>query len=292
MFNQSIQTNTIRNPLADNSSNAQGGGGATVGNYRGQQVHVQQSNLSFFDALEELTVQGASKGEKLLSDYKVKDGRSRDIKLEELVSRYLERVPDIEKNQKIKDLATAMAGGNIATIRQMQTFLDSFSEEKSHQYLALKAVDVFLKDRPESQHLAQLVAQAISDIEQDTAVFAPIKTEIRISSIADQFSEDEGFSSLQQLRGFYRDTVHGYQGLNAVFNDVVNRFGEAGIVKAIDFLMQGMSADLSVQGSNIESTKLKLLMSDMNILKTLNTLQEQVGQLYQQFAPQKVGYGV
>ncbi len=54
---------------------------------------------------------------------------------------------------------------------------------------------------------------------------------------------------------------------------------------AVDFMLQGMSADLSVQGRHIHSVKLQLLMSDMQKLKTLNTLQDQVARLFQMFNP-------
>ena len=293
MFNQTIQTNNTRSLLVDNQMGNQDDDGATIGNYRGQRVvNIPSIHNSILGSLEELTTTGASRGERslALSDRKVRDGGSRNAKLEELISRYLKKVPDIEKNEKIKDLAARMAGGNITNILDMQYFLNQFSEEQSHQYLALTAVGAFLKDRPESQHLAQLVAQAINNIEQDSQKIGEINTEIRISETANEFSKNENFSQLQLLRNFYRDTVHGYQGIQAVFNDVINRFGESGIPKAIDFLLKGMSSDLSVHGSSIEPTKLQLLMSDMHILKTVNTVQEQVSQLHNRFAPKKAGY--
>jgi type III secretion protein W len=57
-------------------------------------------------------------------------------------------------------------------------------------------------------------------------------------------------------------------------------------------MLQGMSADLSVQGSSIDSVKLQWLMSDMQKLKTLNTLQDRVSQLFQMFKPERTSYGL
>ncbi|WP_086677329.1 SctW family type III secretion system gatekeeper subunit VopN, partial [Vibrio parahaemolyticus] len=197
-----------------------------------------------------------------------------------------------EKNQKIKDLAAKMAGGNISTIAQLQAYLNGFSEEKSHQYLALKAVKKYLSANPESKHLLALIDQAILKIEQNPDSWSQIDTEIRVSHFADEFSKEQEFSSLHQLRGFYRDTVHSYQGLGSAYQDVVERFGEQEVSTAVDFMLQGMSADLSVQGSNIDSVKLQLLMSDMQKLKTLNTLQDQVGRLFQMFKPERMSHGL
>ncbi|EOA9034980.1 type III secretion system gatekeeper subunit SctW [Vibrio harveyi] len=262
------------------------------GNYRGETVRVHNATQSLFDAMEELTSLGSEKAEKDLTKRKVKDGGIRVNEAHELVSDYLRKVPDLEKNQKIKDLAAKMASGNLSTIAQLQAYLNGFSEEKSHQYLALKAVKKFLGANPESKNLLALVDQALLNFEQNPDSWSQIDTEIRVSSFADEYSQEQGFSSLHQLRGFYRDTVHSYQGLGSAYKDVVERFGEKEVSTAVDFMLQGMSADLSVQGSNIDSVKLQLLMSDMQKLKTLNTLQDQVGNLYQMFKPQQASHGL
>lgn len=262
------------------------------GNYRGENVRVHNATQSLFDAMEELTSLGSEKAEKDLTKRKVKDGGIRVNEAHELVSDYLRKVPDLEKNQKIKDLAAKMASGNLSTIAQLQAYLNGFSEEKSHQYLALKAVKKFLGANPESKNLLALIDQALLNFEQNPDSWSQIDTEIRVSSFADEYSQEQGFSSLHQLRGFYRDTVHSYQGLGSAYKDVVERFGEKEVSTAVDFMLQGMSADLSVQGSNIDSVKLQLLMSDMQKLKTLNTLQDQVGNLYQMFKPQQASHGL
>ena len=83
-----------------------------------------------------------------------------------------------------------------------------------------------------------------------------------------------------------------FDGLRMLISYLVERFGAKEVSTAVDFMLQGMSADLSVQGSNIDSVKLQLLMSDMQKLKTLNTLQDQVSNLYQMFKPQQANYGL
>ncbi len=82
------------------------------GNYRGETVRVHNATQSLFDAMEELTSLGSEKAEKDLTKRKVKDGGIRVNEAHELVSDYLRKVPDLEKNQKIKDLAAKMASGN------------------------------------------------------------------------------------------------------------------------------------------------------------------------------------
>ncbi|OAJ92074.1 type III secretion system gatekeeper subunit SctW [Vibrio bivalvicida] len=265
---------------------------SSKGTYRGETVRVHNATQSLFDAMEELTSLGSEKAEKDLSKRKVKDSGSRVNEVHELVSEYLKKVPDLEKNQKIKDLAAKMAGGNISTIAQLQAYLNGFSEEKSHQYLALKAAKEYLKAGPDNKHLLAVIDQALLKMEQNPDSWGQIDTEIRVSQFADDFSREQEFSSLHQLRGFYRDTVHSYQGLGAAYQDVVERFGSQEVSTAVEFMLQGMSADLSVQGSTIDSVKLQLLMSDMQKLKTLNTLQDQVRGLFQMFQTQGMSHGL
>ena len=288
---QILTANKFEAPIQSNLESSRTGASVN-GNYRGETVRVHNATQSLFDAMEELTALGSEKAEKDLTKRKVKDGSIRVNEAHELVSDYLRKVPDLEKNQKIKDLATKMASGNLSTIAQLQAYLNGFSEEKSHQYLALQAVKKFLGANSESKNLLALIDQAILTFEQNPDSWAQIDTEIRVSSFADEYSQEQGVSRLHLLRGFYRDSVHSYQGLGSAYKDVVERFGAKEVSTAGDFMLQGMSADLSVQGSNIDSVKLQLLMSDMQKLKTLNTLQDQVSNLYQMFKPQQANYGL
>jgi|GEM_PF-808357 type III secretion protein W len=262
------------------------------GAYRGETVRVHNTTQSLLDAMEELTSLGSEKAEKDLTKRKVKDSGLRVSEAHELVSEYLKKVPDLEKNQKIKDFATKLSGDNVATIVQLQTFLNGFSEEKSHQYLALKAAKEYLKASPDNKHLLVIIDQALLKMEQSPDSWPQIDTEIRVSQFADEFSRDQEFSSLHQLRGFYRDTVHSYQGIGAAYKDVVERFGSQEVSTALEFMLQGMSADLSIQGSKIDSVKLQLLVADMQKLKTLNTLQDQICSLFENFQPQRVNHGL
>ena len=266
--------------------------GTTSGSYRGEAVRIQSSVQSFLDAMEELTTLGSGKAEKDLGKRKIKDNGARVNEAHELVSDYLRKVPDLEKKQKIEDLATQMSKSNILTIAQLQTYLNGFSEEKSHQYLALKAVKEFLGSRPESKHLLALIEKAILTIEQEPDSWSRIETDIRVSSFANDYSKDKHFSSLHELRGFYRDAVHDYQSLGSAYDDVVQRFGGNDVANAVDFMLQALSSDLSIQGSNIDSVKLQHLMQDMQKLRKLNTVQELVNNIFQIFKSEQVKHAL
>ncbi|MDW2334594.1 SctW family type III secretion system gatekeeper subunit VopN, partial [Vibrio sp. 1069] len=161
IINSQIATNTKFDASVRNGLESSRADSAVKGSYRGETVLVHNATPSLFDAMEELTSLGSEKAEKDLTKRKIKDGGVRVNEAHELVSDYLRKVPDLEKNQKIKDLAAKMAGGNISTIAQLQAYLNGFSEEKSHQYLALKAVKKYLSANPESKHLLALIDQAI-----------------------------------------------------------------------------------------------------------------------------------
>ena len=261
------------------------------GRYRGEMVTVHNAAYSVFDAMEELTSLGSEKAEKDLTKRAIKDRFSRSTQANQQLSEYLRKVPDLEKKQTLKELTSKISDGNIATIEQLQTYLDGFSSEKSHQYLALKVLKESLESSVNNMPLLEFIDHAVQNMEQHTDYWSRIDTEIRVSRFADDFSREQAFSSLHQLRGFYRDSVHSYQGLSAAYHDVVERFGSQQVSTAVEFMLQAMSADLSVQGCTIDSVKLQLLMSDMHKLKTLNTLQDQVNQVCLMLQSQRLSYG-
>ena len=265
---------------------------SVIGRYRGEMVTVHNVAHSVFDAMEELTSLGSEKAEKDLTKRTIKDRTSRSTSVNDQISEYLRKVPDLEKNQTLKELLRKMSDGNITTIAQLQTYLDGFSGEKSHQYLALKVLKRSLESSADNKPLLEVVDSAVLNMEQHADSWSRIDAEIRVSRIADDFSREQAFSSLHQLRGFYCDTVHSYQGLGAAYHDVVERFGSQQVATAVEFMLQAMSTDLTMQGSAIDSVKLQLLMSDMRKLKNLNTLQDQVNQVCSILQSQRLSHGL
>ena len=137
-----------------------------------------------------------------------------------------------------------------------------------------------------------MIDKAIDSIEKEPDSWSRIDTDIRVSSFANEYSEENQFSSLHELRGFYRDAVHDYQSLGSAYDYVVQRFGGNDVANAVDFMLQALSSDLSVQGSNIDSVKLQQLMSDMQKLRKLNTAQELVTNIFQIFKSEPVKHAL
>lgn len=102
IINSQIATNTKFDASVRNGLDSSRADSAVKGSYRGETVRVHNATQSLFDAMEELTSLGSEKAEKDLTKRKIKDGGVRVNEAHELVSDYLRKVPDSEKNQKSK----------------------------------------------------------------------------------------------------------------------------------------------------------------------------------------------
>lgn len=244
---------------------------------------------SLANAAEELTFAFSERTEKSLAKRKVSDGQARVNDVEALVQEYLDKVPDLEKQQKLQDLVSNLGQGNVANMAQLQAYLKGFSGEPSHQFMALSYAREQLQQRGDSPALVSLIEQALLDMAEENG--DAIELGIRVSPIANE-AEQQGVGDLQGLRNIYRDAVLDYSGLSAAFRDIQQRFGSSELEGVTGFMMKALSADLESQGSRLDPTKLKLVMTDMHKLRLLNSLQAQVTDLWQTVVTGEKGHGI
>ncbi len=244
---------------------------------------------SIANAAEELTFVFSERAEKSLAKRKVSDGQARVNEVEALVKEYLDKVPDLEKQQKLQDLVSNLGQGNIANMAQLQAYLKGFSGEISHQFMALSFAREQLQQRGDSPALVTLIEQALLDMAEEHG--QALEIGITVSPIASE-AEQQGVGDLQGLRDIYRDAVLDYSGLSAAFKDIQQRFGSSELQGVTGFMMKALSADLESQGSRVDPTKLKLVMADMHKLRLLNSLQAQVTELWQTVVTGERGHGI
>jgi len=251
---------------------------AAIGNFRGEAVTLPSIQQSLANAAEELTFSVAERNSSDLAKRKVQDGLGGVSEAFALADEYLKKVPDIEKQQRLKDFAAGLSQQNVATARQLQAYMDSFSRDVSHQFLALSFAREFLAGKGGNEALLALIDEAMGRLTQEKG--PEIRAGINVSAVALQYQQDAKIGDIQGLRDFYRDTVLGYMGLAAAYRDIAKRFGVRRMRKAIKFMLSGLSADLAANGSSIDEALLQQIMSDMYKLKVLNGLYSQVEDMF------------
>ncbi len=249
------------------------------GNYRGDVVKLQPDAKSLLDAAEELTFKVSEYQEKNISKRKVLDDFGTVSEVQALVEEYLKKVPELEKQQKLKDLVSNLTKQSVGVSQQLQAYLNSYSSDVSEQFVALSQVKKQLAGKPEAKALLALIDASLTKMAKEQG--SKIKAGLIIYETALEFSSDKDIGDIQGLRDFYRDSVLDYQGLGDAYQNVLQRFGDKKITKAIGFLLKGLSADLQVQGSSVEASKLQQVMGDMNKLRIINGMHEQVVSLFE-----------
>ncbi|MGY3933150.1 AopN protein [Aeromonas encheleia] len=248
------------------------------GQFQGERVVLASAAQSLADAAEELTFVFSERSEISLTKRKLSDSHARISELEELVGDYLEKVPGLERQQKIKEMVSHLGSGRLANLSQLLAYLESFSGEVSEQFEALCQARNALAGRPELQGTLALIEQALAKLaeEQGTAIVLGA----RISGPAAEAAR-QGVGAEQDLRDLYRDAVQDYRALSAAWRDIHSRFGNGALEKVTGFMMKALSADLDTQQRWLDPVKLERVMSDMHKLRLLNTLSAQVDELWQ-----------
>ncbi|NRD71755.1 type III secretion system gatekeeper subunit SctW [Shewanella sp. VB17] len=248
------------------------------GNYRGDVVKLQPDAKALLDAAEELTFKASETEGLNISKRKVQDVNGAVSEIQALVEEYLKKVPELEKQQKLNDFISHLTKQNISVSQQFLTYLNSYSADVSDQFVALSEAKKQLTGKPEAEALLRLIDASLTQMAEKQG--AEVRAGLIIYETAVEFSSNKDIGDIQGLRNFYRDAVLDYHGLADAFNDIFTRFGTKNMPNAISFLLKGLSADLQVQGSSIESSKLQQLMGDMNKLRIINGMHEQVVTLF------------
>lgn len=248
------------------------------GQFQGERVMLASASQSLADAAEELTFVFSERKELSLAKRKLSDSTARINEIEELVGDYLEKVPSLERQQKIKEMVSHLGSGRLANLSQLLAYLESYSGEVSEQFEALTQARKALAGRPEMQGTLNLIEQALAKLaeEQGTAIVLGA----RITAPAAE-AASAGVGAEQDLRDLYRDAVQDYRALSAAWRDIHSRFGNGAVEKVTGFMMKALSADLDTQQRWLDPVKLERVMSDMHKLRLLNTLSAQVDELWQ-----------
>ncbi|HDZ8834178.1 type III secretion system gatekeeper subunit SctW [Aeromonas dhakensis] len=248
------------------------------GLFQGERVVLASASQSLADAAEELTFVFSERSELSLAKRKLSDSHARISEIEALVGDYLDKVPELERQQKIKEMVSHLGSGRLANLSQLLAYLESYSGEVSEQFEALCQARKALAGRPEMQGTLNLIEQALAKLAEDQG--AAIVLGARITGPAADTAR-QGVGSEQDLRDLYRDAVQDYRALSVAWRDIHSRFGNGALEKVTGFMMKALSADLDSQQRWLDPVKLERVMSDMHKLRLLNTLSAQVDELWQ-----------
>lgn len=259
-----------------------------TGKVAGERVQFVPASQSLADSAEELTFMFSERVGRSLAKRGVSDGGNRVGQLEELVQKYLHKVSDLEHTQKLKDLVANLGKGQLSNVAQLQTYLDGFSKEISHQFMALSFARSQLAGKPDAKALLVLVDQALAVMAQEHG--ESIELGIVVSPLAAEVASHPG--EIQPIRETCRDAIRDCGGLAEALKDIQARFGNGTVAlqKAIDFLMKMLAAEyLNIY---LDQVKRTLIVRYMRQLQILKKLREDTEAMWSTLITQERIYGV
>ena len=244
----------------------------TTGNFKGEEVRVIDQQSLIADAAEELTSELSEETEKDISDREVEDGKKAES-LERLwqvteAREMLDALGDLDKrdlNRALKALLQQQSNNP----RELREKAQEQFEEPAHQYAALKSLVDALKQRGAPDDQIEAANEALNQLMEEEGL--AVHAALNVGTTANEFVRD-GLGNQQTLRDGYRTNVHDYTDNTAVMKDLVQRFGEDNVEKAIQFMTKALGADLDAVGSSLDKAKLNVILNDMHRLETLTTV--------------------
>lgn len=251
-----------------------------------QQVSLSQS---LADIGEEMTFAFSERVGRDLSRRRVSDGQQRLSEVQEMLEEYLRRVPDLERQHRLEALIAQLGSGALHNLEQLTAYLQSFSSEVSHQFVALACARRELAQKAGTEALLVLIDQALLKMEYEHG--EAIELGLHIGPQA-QEAETQGVGDIQALRDTYRDAIQDYKDLRAAWEGVFQRFGNASIEDVTAFMLKALSADLDSQRVPKDSVRLVLIIGEMRRLQQLKNLYLQVVALLSATVNREEGHGI
>lgn len=142
--------------------------------------------------------------------------------------------------------------------------------DPSQQECALKFLEEFLEKQGLDPELRKAIHQKRSEIQHEFG--ESVRADFNVQPKASQF-ENQGLGSASALRSFYRSHVIGYRGPEDVLARIRQQFGEPRMQQALEFLIQGLGAELHSATPSIPIEHLKAIIDDLSIVEATRNLE-------------------
>lgn len=259
------QTNL--NPVAP----PQGHSPAVTGSFRGERVElVRNPTAQLQEAAEELTFSRSESAAKRLAERRLAGNRAAGSFAAEQAKKYLEEVPDLERNEKLADFSRSiLATGKLPEPGELRQRAEEFSGDSTHQFLALSFTHGESIAQQADAKLTAALENAIGSLREESG--PAIQAGLNVSTVAQRFSGEE-LGSTQALRDLYRGVVLDCQEINDAFQRIVKGHPGQTFDEAVRFLLNALGADLAAASHSVSRTRLKQIVNDMHQLKSLNSV--------------------
>ncbi len=252
------------------------------GSRDGQKVSRGQSEASILaNAAEELTFQHGESESKRLAERKASSKTAVESKAMELARKFLDKVPDLGSPDKLKQLIDFVKKQAQLNAQQLKQQLQEKFPDVSQQHTALEFLGEWLEQTGGSLQLQEAVQQAKSELEAERG--PEIRAGVNVSSKAAKFAQD-GLSTTQELRDFYRGAVLGFEDLGQAYTSIISQFGEGKFEQGAEFLIAGLGNDLQSATPSREPAMLKSVLDNLFSVRMIRQFHKDAKELLKKSA--------
>ena len=261
--------NNTQTPHMTSSNAASGSHASVTGSLMGQEARLVNSPMDLLaDAAEELTFAADTTDEFELEEREERDRAAEAM--EERVKLYQDLMHETGKFQDIDNLKDSIRSreGQESTIRQAK----SRFPDPSDAWAALSEILADL-EKEEAASPGSVGADILADVRAGLAELEKesgpqIRAGIQAGLTAAGFTD---LGSADELRDLYRHTVCDFQTVNEVFAHILEKYGDIGFDRAMDFLFKALGNDLATDVPSMETTHLEHVQSNLGQVRLLQS---------------------
>jgi type III secretion system YopN/LcrE/InvE/MxiC family regulator len=249
-----------------------------LGRYGGEEVRVTTASEKLAEASEELGMSVAHRvDKKTLQQREVRLGRAANIEALARISEYLDRLPDMPDDAKLKSLVeelesylmrTSERGGGGPTKNDVLAALQRFDADPTHQFAALDIAASYFAGVDEAMEAALEDAKMEferEDLARDVrAGFAVAK----LAHEAKQTLETDPAAVRETYRRMLREQKH----MGQLFDELSSFDGLKKFDEIVDLFLEAAGQDLRSAGPSTDPRFLSEILSELGKLKRLNSV--------------------
>ncbi len=251
-----------------------------LGRYGGEEVRVTTEGEKLAEASEELGMSVAHRADrKTLQQREIRQGRAANVEALARISEYLDRLPDMPSEAKLKSLVEELgsyllrtsergAGGGGPTKNDVLAALQRFDADPTHQFAALEIAASYFAGVDEALEAALEDAKVEFEREdlarEVRAGFAVAK----LAHEAKQTLETDPAAVRETYRRMLREQKH----MGQLFDELTAFDGLKKFDEIVELFLEAAGQDLRSTGPSTDPRFLSEILTELGKLKRLNSV--------------------
>ena len=266
----------------DISNTAEGQEQRLVGKHGPTNQNVQASSAKndLLDALEELGMAASAKRKVDIDKIKVRKGAGTDLDAIGRISEYLEKLPNLPKDQQLRDLVQKFAafeesfrqgeGGGLPTPDDLRKALAAYDGDVSHRFAVLETITAEAIERGAPKEYVETLNALRREMRQPE-VARDIVAGFHAAPMAARLAEQTGGDS-GDFREAYRQMLREGTRPIDVFVKLQSFSLTESLEKVIDGFIRVAGDDMRAFGSSAEPAHLNAVVKELSRLKQFRTV--------------------